>query len=761
MGNRALLTETGLFHNEPRRLLGSKFEVDQRARPLNLPKFEIDRLLPPSLRCPLISLVTVYPAGQGRENTLEPHCQRTFKVSPHMKFSAVFKICLFLFSMDVLHAQDGPFPPDAWPASADGDKIVHFTSVDFSLSDLGPGWEETLGILGGGDQETAPISINGLDGVAATATYLNISDFDYAAWNDFETIDILLQVYGNSAVLTPEGNSKDFNFLIGTLPEIAAPYGGSIPLEGKNSKWNWVLFSIPNNFRPSGEGRYVGFVPAGAQGNIDAGGVNGGTIRIENVPGLTIHAVAFGEPGAFGTLDQVNRFTLADECEPEPDTNLAFVDIANETTQNIVVLNDGNQTSVIEESVGPADDKRRAVKAGESYLNFAITDNYLGAPCSEPRTVKVCLEYFDDPELEGTFFGPDSYATDDQGGRGLYSIDRRERLRGTGKWVKRAFVIPNVSLFGVGTAPLTGGPRFEFDRPVSIARFDLAVFRTGDHPLAGIDPLPDCVEDPRICSGEYGSFAELDLARNVFEGLAQGSSGGDQEMVEEEAGPADDRRPAIRPAFDDGTAGFGHNFLNFAITGEVFGPTSQPNARLAMCLSYWDNPELAGATFRPEAYRSVTNGVENFTFFPEADAEVLEGTGVWREAYFEIPAIKFSGVNQGPQAAARFVASDKIHISRVRYGVIRECGPTAGVNPLAGCLLPPVVLAPDLKISRGPDGGMRLVWSAADTSLVLEESGSLDSWEDSTEVPTVEGEENVLTIPVNAGSPSRFYRLKR
>jgi len=508
-------------------------------------------------------------------------------------------------------------------------------------------------------------------------------------------------------------------------------------------------------------GRYVGFVPAGAQGDISAGGVNGGTIRIENVPGLTVHAVAFGEPGAFGTLDQVNRFAPAGECTPEPNTNLAFIDIANETSQNMVVLDDGNQTSVIEASVGPVGDQRRAVKTEGRYLNFAITDDFLGAPCSEPRTIKVCLEYFDDPALAGTFFGPDSYATDDQGGTGLLNFDRSEKLRGTGQWVRRAFVIPNVSLFGVGTTPLTGGPRFEFDQPISIARFDLAVLRTGDHPLAGIDPLADCVEDPRICSGEYGVFAEFDLARSIFEGLALGTSGGDQEMIEEEAGPVDDRRLAIRPAFGDGTAGFAHNFLNFAIIDEVFGPSSQPNARLAMCLTYWDNPALTGATFRPEAYRSVTNGVENFAFFPEATVQVLEGTGTWREAYFEIPAIKFSGVNQGPQAAARLVASDKIHISRVRYGVIRECGLQADINPLAACGSPPVESAIELRISRTPDGAVRLVWPVADATLVLEESGTLSGWEDSTEVPTVEGEENVLTIPVEPASPTRFFRLMR
>lgn len=49
--------------------------------------------------------------------------------------------------------------------------------------------------------------------------------------------------------------------------------------------------------------------------------------------------------------------------------------------------------------------------------------------------------------------------------------------------------------------------------------------------------------------------------------------------------------------------------------------------------------------------------------------------------------MKFNGVNQGPQAAARFVTSagGKIFFTRVRYAVIRPCGPEAGVNLLEDC----------------------------------------------------------------------------
>ena len=658
-----------------------------------------------------------------------------------------------------LAAQDGPFSPDAWPASAEGDKLVHFTTVDFSLDGLGEGWEETLTVLSGGDQTTEPITIGGFEGVKVTGTYLNIADFDYEVWADHETIDILLQIYGSDAVLSAEGDPREFRFLTGTLPfsELAFPVGGSIPLEGKNNKWNWVLFRIENGERPSGFGRHVGDVPEDAEGGIAAGGVNGGTIRAEIVPGLIVRAVAFGEEGAFGEPEQVNRFEPPEACAPEPATNHAFIDINSGANEHMEVLNNGNQTVSFSEGIGPDGDKRRAVKAEGRYLNFGVTDEYLGAACSEARAVKICIEYYDDPELAGQLFGPDEYATDNLGGTAFLDPESWQPARGTGEWVRQAYVIPAVSLFGVNTAPLTGGPRLSFDSGADfyISRFDLAVLRTGDHPLAGQDPLADCFEDPAVCAGEYGTFAEIDLARGVFEGLMQGTSGGDQVMIEEKAGPAGDRRDAIRAAHDDGPVGFAHNYINFAITDEVFGPSSQPNARLAICVTYWDNPDLEGATFRPEVYRSIREGVESFAFTPASSNVMLEGTDQWREAYWEIPDVRFSGVNQGPQAATRFISSDKIHISRLRYGVIRSCGPTANVNPLEECKP-----AFELNIAQSAEGLIRLSWPLNTSNWELEESADLRAWEPSAEFPFQEDGENVVEFPADA-APVRAFRLRQ
>ncbi|MGK0189881.1 MAG: hypothetical protein ACI9R3_005700 [Verrucomicrobiales bacterium] len=586
-----------------------------------------------------------------------------------------------------LGAQDGPFPPEAWPTSADGDKLAHFATVDFSLDPLGDAWEETLTILSGGDQQTDEVSIGGLLGVKVNGNYLNVADFDFPVWDDHEVIDILVLLYGNEAVLAGDGSPRNYDFLTGTLPELANASGGTLPLEARNNKWNWVLFRINNDERPSGDGRYVGFVPDDAQGGVNAGGVNGGTIRFQGVPQWTVHAVAFGEEGAFGEPEQVNLFAQAEECSPEPETNHVYVDINAGTSQNMEVLNNGDQLVTIDENIGPDDDKRRAVKANGLYMNFGITDDYLGASCNDPRTVKICIEYYDDPALAGRLFGPEAFATDDQGGIGIFGDVNWKAPLGTGEWVKQAYEIPAVSLFGVNAAPLTAGPRLKFDDGAEfyISRFDLAVMRVGDHALAGIDPLADCPLDPAVCAGVYGTYAEMDLEKGIFDGLMQGNSGGDQEMVEETAGPVDDRRLAIRAAREDGTEGFTHEYVNFAITDEAFGPSSQPNARLAICVTYWDNPDREGASFRPQVYRSDINGVEGFAFLPDSANVFIEGTDTWREAYFEIPDVKFSGVNQGPQAAARFVMSDKVHFSRVRYAVIRDCGPTAGVNLLEDC----------------------------------------------------------------------------
>jgi hypothetical protein len=421
---------------------------------------------------------------------------------------------------------------------------------------------------------------------------------------------------------------------------------------------------------------------------------------------------------------------------------------------HLSVLVGGDQDTEILTDAGPDLEKRRAVRALGNYMNFGIEDNFLGLPCNEPKAMKICVEYYDDPALAGAIFGPEAFATDSCGSVGFYPSDRQQRLQGSGTWMRRSWVVPAVNLFGVNVTPLTGGPRlfFETGRQVAISRFDLAVLRTGTHPLAGQDPLADCVEDPNICTGAYGDYVEMDLANGILNGLAPGTSGGDQEMIQGQAGPVDDLRFAIRPARNDGNPAFQHIYLNFAIVNEALGPNTQPNAQLAICVTYYDDPALVGARFRPEVYQSDVNGVVIFAS-TTPDVEVaLEGTDRWREAYFELPNVKFNGVNQGPQAAARFYVSDKVFFSRVRYAVIRPCGPNAGVNQLTACK------SPSLQVALNA-GLVQLRWPWSYTGFHLERSDSLDApnWAPVLDAATLDGTDFLVTQPAAAGA---FFRLR-
>jgi hypothetical protein len=658
-------------------------------------------------------------------------------------------------------AQVGPFDPETWPGTIDPSKLVHYVVTDGGLEPPGFNWQpDALTLLSGGDQVTADITIGGHQAKRVTGNYLNVADPNYWVWSDQEFIDILVQVYGDAAVLSATGEPRDFEFLTGVLPDLNSPVGGQIPVEARNQRWNWVLFRIPNAVRPSDGERYVGSIPPNAEGTFQNGGVNGGTIRFQSVPNLIVRAVAFGEEGAFGEPEAINQFLPPEECDPEPETNFVGIDINTDMSNHVVVLNDQDQMVFYDDNVGPPNDVRRAIGGFGDFMNFGVTDEYLGKPCNEPRTIKVCVDFYDDPSFAslGIRFGPEAYATDDQGGIAFVPEERRHVLQGTGEWIRRSWTLSSVNLSGVNTGSLTGGPRFIAENGlVYVSRFEMAVVRVGDHPLAGQDPLADCMEDPNICTDLYGNYAELDLANDVRDGLDVGSSGGDQEMIVAEAGPAGDRRLAVRPAREDGSPGAAHQYLNFAILDEALGPNSQPPAHLAICVTYYDDPALAEAQFRPEVYVTERNGSPTFGFTPTSYFVTLTGSDEWRTAYWEIPDVKFIGVNQGPQAAARFELSDKIFFSRVRYAVIRPCGPLEGVNLLEECRPPE---PPLLGFSRPAGDVIRLSWPVTLEGFALEQSSTLDGpgWEPVTLTPEIEGEDQVISLPLPTAG-NTFYRL--
>jgi hypothetical protein len=660
----------------------------------------------------------------------------------------------------------GPFDPEQWPATLDVSKTVHFVVTDGGLTSPGNAWSEGLSILTGGDQVTADIAIGGHTGKKVTGAVLNIADSMYGDWADDEFIDILVQAYGDAALYNAQGQPRNFNFLTGVLPELKFPIGGQVPPEAKNKKWNWILFRIPNGIRAFDGSRLVGSIPANAQGASTYAGVNGGTIRFESASGLIVRVVAFGAQGAFGAPEDINKFFPAESCASEPDTNLAGIDIAAGVTNRLVVINNGDQTVVYDNAVGPVSDKRRAVRPEGTFLNFGIEDNYLGLPCNDPRAVKVCLDIYDAPEFAGldVRFGPEAYATDDKGGISIYPAEKRHTLQGSGKWVRRSWTIPAVNLKGVNAGSLTAGPRFASDNgQVFVSRFEIAILRTGTNSLAGQDPLAGCYEDPIICTDQYGNFAELDLAKDIRNGLDVGTSSGDQEMIVAEAGPANDRRMAVRPAQDEGAAGVANQFLNFAIIGEALGPSSQPPALVAICIEYYDDPALAGTRIKPEVYVTERNGVQTFGYTPDSYFVTLEGSNQWRTAYWEISDMKFSGVNQTPQAAARFTTANagdvraKIAVTRVRYAVIRPCGTLAGVNLLAGCK---PVIDVSLSIERFGDN-VRISWISSAAGFALQESSTLlnPQWTSANAAMEIANGRNVATLPV--GKATQYFRLAK
>src|SRR5579862_490113 len=321
-----------------------------------------------------------------------------------------------------VHAQTGPFSPTNWPATVDANATVDFYIVDPNAAFSTPaGWSQTVSFAGGGDQAFQSINLSGLAGDESTSTFMNIADSNFKAWANVPQLDILLQVYGNDKLYHTDGSGINVMFREGALSTELPVSGGIVPQGANNGKWNWMLFSITNAIDPVDGNRYIGDVPDPTKPGVQNGGVNGGTLRIEGVPGIIIRAVALGSQGAFGTSNQVNVFAPPVSCAPEPAVNLAFIDVNAGVTNHLTVLNNSDQTVAYESNVGPAGDLRKAVQATGTFMNFGILSNYLGEPCNFPRPMKVCVEFYDDPGLTGASFGPEMYAVDSVGGTGTYN----------------------------------------------------------------------------------------------------------------------------------------------------------------------------------------------------------------------------------------------------------------------------------------------------------------------------------------------------
>jgi len=661
----------------------------------------------------------------------------------------------------------GPYPPSDWPTNINPNLFVHYYVADGSLSAPNGNWFPSLGLKNDGDQATTDVTLQGLGGKRATANNINVFDQTWQAWNTNGLIDILVCAYGDANLLRSASDpyqGRRFQFLTGTLPTTSAStvYGGTFGTNAYNSQWNWILFTITNNLQSNLVDRLVGSLRTNATGSTAFGGINGGTIRIQgpdnNANGLAVHALAFGQHGAFGTAADINQFAPPNgSCPPVVNVNLAAIDFNAGYTNFLQVIDDpgSGQGVTFANNVGVAGDLRKAVIPTGTYLNFGILSNYLGQPCNDNVPMKVCVDYFDDPSFAGNsvYFGPQAYATDNLGDTATMPFSSLAALQGSGKWISQSWTIPSVNLLGVGTAPLTGGPQFvSVNGQVAVSRFYLAALRaTG--PLAGQDPLANCYGDPQICNGVYGNYAELDLANGITNGLDLGNSSGDQTFVVETAGPVNDQRLSVR---GDTAPNY---FLNFQIVTNAMGPTTEGNVHLAMLVTYYDDPALAGEGFRPQVWKYQQPTATAFNFMNTPQNILLQGTGKWLDAYWEIGKISFDGVNQPPQAAARFQTDPAIgqstaapvHVSRVRYAVIRPCGPTAGQN----------LLSNNVSMSAGRDTNalVKLSWPYRAPQAVLEGVPALGSaWSPFIFTPTIEGTQSVLRFgPTNANS--QFFRL--
>ena len=567
-------------------------------------------------------------------------------------------------------------------------------------------------------------------------------------------------MYGDANVLRSTADpyqGRRFQFLTGTLPTdvFSTVYGGLFTTNAYNSKWNWLMFTITNNFQSNLVDRLVGSLRTNLVGTAPFGGINGGTIRIQgpdnNATGLSIRAAAFGQHGVFGTAPDINQFAPpSGACPPVVDVNLVGIDFNAGYTNYLQVINDPNtsQDVTFVNDVGPVGDKRKAVMPNNYYLNFGIVSNYLGQPCNDNVSVKVCVDYYDDPAFAGAGvqFGPQSYAIDNLGDLASYPSTGLANLQGSGQWLRQSWVIPNVNLIGVSTAPLTGGPQFvSINGQVAVSRFYMEAIRTTG-PLAGQDPLADCYPDPNICFGVYGNYAELDLVNGITDGLDLGTSSGDQTYVVETAGPPTDQRNSVRP---DSAPAY---YLNFQILTNALGPTTQGNLHLAMVITYYDDPALAGQGFRPQVWKNQGATGTSFAYMNAPQNMMLQGTGKWRDAYWEIGTVSLDGVNQAPQAAARFECDSPIHICRVRYWVIRPCGPTAGQNLLSSKV--PLTVAPDT------NSLLKVSWPYLAPQAALESTPALGgAWSPFAGTPAVEGgDQAVLRLGPTNGT-SQFFRL--
>jgi len=246
-----------------------------------------------------------------------PYPPQTSKVSALLSAFLLLAVpCVVVLTPLIRDAgqRRAPFLPETLPPTIDAAKKVHFVSVDNAFAAPNANWTPNLKILTGADHITESITVGGHTGVRVMGIKFNTADDQYSLWANEHGVDILMQIYGDGAFLNKDGTPTYCNFLTGTLPEPIAVDGGEIPAAAKNQKWNWILFRISNGLRHMDGGRLIGTIHPKAKNDPNIAGVsvlsgqNGGTIRMDGIHDLKVRFVAFGQKGAFGEPDQINRF---------------------------------------------------------------------------------------------------------------------------------------------------------------------------------------------------------------------------------------------------------------------------------------------------------------------------------------------------------------------------------------------------------------------------------------------------------------------
>lgn len=693
----------------------------------------------------------------------------------------------------------GPYAPTNWPPTIDPTKIVHFGIVSNAVVDgdllstnsasTNATWTYSLGICAigaGADQGVTRVGCLGPEGYSALRggfSYFNIADTNFYYWTNQAEFDVLMLVYGDTGVLNA-GNPtlpKGVRFQEGTSSSGYSTYTTPSGLQlfttnAYDNRWSWMLFTVTNNMWSNKVDsliyRQVGAIKPGSSPTASVnGGINGGTLRMQcadtssGMAGWTVHAFAIGQKGAFGSTNDMNIFSdfRSLDCPPVPAANLVGIDFASGTSNNLVPVNNIDAVLEVRPDQGPAGDLRTAAVPIASngamgwLYNFGIVSNYLGLPCNNNAVFHICVDFYDDPAFAGAFpavvFGPEAFAVDSQGcsPASVYPSTSLHTMTGSGKWIRQSWIVPNVNLYGVNVAPdYTAGPRLiaKFGQ-VAISRVDYGILRTGSDPLAGQDPLADCPLDPQVCEGVYTNYVELDLQNGIQDGLAIGTPGSDQNFVQEMAGPAGDQRMCV--VADTNLANL---YLQFQILNGAMGPNYQDNAHVAIVLTYYDDPLLKSNRFGIDAWRYRVLGVENIFAADAGKWVMLEGTGKWRDAYWEVDRMLFSGVNQAPQAAARIKCEGPVHVSRVRYAVIRTCGPNAGVNWLDQYRVKSLSVSPDT------NGMVKLNWPNQEAQLTVQGSSDFSTWSIFAPTPTFPESEQV-TVRLAPTNSSQFFRLYR